>query len=119
MSQVGPFIAGMGLGGAPAAAAGAPAAQKEEVKKEAVKNMLEYLKNHGKIIIADFMFANDIERKNCFNNLCEKGGQDLWDVINNKHYTNLVEFEKYINSLGYKIHSEHIVNFTWIVEIEK
>lgn len=88
-------------------------------KKEAIKNMLEYLKNHGKIIIADFMFANDVEKENCFNNLYEKGRQDLLDVINNKHYTNLVEFEKYIKSLGYKIHSEHIVNFTWIVEIEK
>lgn len=88
-------------------------------KKEAIKNMLEYLKNHGKIIIADFMFANDIGRENCLNNLCDKGRQDLWDVINNKYYTNLEEFEKYIKSIGYEIHSEHIVNFTWIVEIEK
>lgn len=90
-----------------------------EEKKEALNYMLEYLKDHGKIIIADFMFLNHAEREKCKNNLCDKGRQDLWDVINNKYYTNLEEFETYVNSLNCKIHSEHIVNFTWIVEIKK
>lgn len=88
-------------------------------KKEAIKYMLEYLKADGKIIIADFMFQNDIEREKCKNDLCSNDKQDLWDVIDYKYYTNLEELEKYINSLGCKIHSQHIVNFTWIVEIEK
>jgi len=88
-------------------------------KKEAIKHMLEYLKDDGKIIIADFMFANEMEREKCLNSFYTKGRQDLWDVINNKHYTNLEELEGYIRSLNCKIHSEHIVNFIWIVEIEK
>ncbi len=88
-------------------------------KKEAIKYMLEYLKNDGKIIIADFVFANDMERKKCKNNLCGKGRQDLWNIIDNKYYTNLEELERYIRLLDCKIHSKHIVNFTWIVEIEK
>jgi putative AdoMet-dependent methyltransferase len=88
-------------------------------KKKAINYMLEYLKDGGKIIIADFMFKNDEEREKCKSNLYSKGRKDLWSVINNKYYTNLEELEKYIISLNYKIHSEHIVNFTWIVEIEK
>jgi len=91
----------------------------DKEKKEAIKHMLEYLKDDGKIIIADFMFANDTEREKCLNGLYAKGRQDLWDVINKKYYTNLEELEGYIRSLNCKIHSEHIVNFTWIVEIEK
>lgn len=88
-------------------------------KKEALNYMLEYLKNDGKIIIADFMFLNDAEREKCKSTLCGKGRQDLWDVINNKYYTNLEELQGYVKSLNCKIHSDHIVNFTWIVEIKK
>jgi putative AdoMet-dependent methyltransferase len=88
-------------------------------KKEAIKYMLEYLKDDGKIIIADFMFLDDIEKEKCKRDLYAKGRQDLWDVIDNKYYTILDELERYIRSLDYKIHSKHIVNFTWIVEIER
>ncbi|MCB2355355.1 class I SAM-dependent methyltransferase [Clostridium estertheticum] len=87
-------------------------------KKEAIKYMLGYLKNDGKIIIVDFMFADDNERKKCIYNLCSKGREDLSSVIENKYYTNIEKLEKYIRVLGCIIHSEHIVNFTWIVEIE-
>jgi len=88
-------------------------------KREAIKNMLEYLKDDGKIIIADFMFANEIEKEKCLSSLYTKGRQDLLDVINKKYYTNLDELEEYVKSLNCKINSEHIVNFTWIVEIEE
>lgn len=88
-------------------------------KKEAIKYMLEYLKDDGKIIMADFMFSNDIERDKCKSQLYDEGSQELWDVIDNKYYTNLEELERYIGLLGCKISSQHIVNFTWIVEIEK
>lgn len=91
----------------------------DDEKKKAIKYMLEYLKDDGKIIIADFMFLNDIEREKCRNNLCGKDRQDLWEVINNKYYTNLEELERYIRLLNCKINSKHIVNFTWIVEIKK
>lgn len=88
-------------------------------KKEALKNMMEYIKDDGKIIIADFMFSNNEEREKCRKNLLAKGRKDLWEVIEYKHYTNLDELKAYVYSLNYKIYSEHIVNFTWMVEIEK
>lgn len=88
-------------------------------KREAIKKMLEYLKDDGKIIIADFMFRNYIEKEKCLSNLYTKDRQDLLEVINKKYYTNLEELEEYVRSLNCKIHSEHIVNFTWIVEIEE
>jgi len=88
-------------------------------KKEAINNMLEYLKDDGKIIIADFMFANDMEREKCINNLLSNGREDLLDVITYKYYTNVEFLEKYIKSLNCKISSEHIVNYTWLVEIKK
>jgi len=88
-------------------------------KKEAINHMLEYLKDDGKIIIADFMFANDIEREKCLNSLLINEREDLLSVINDKYYTNVELLEKYIKSLNCKISSEHIVNYTWLVEIEK
>lgn len=91
----------------------------DDEKKEAIKYMLEYLKDDGKIIIVDFMFLNDIEREQCKNNLCGKGRKDLWEVIDYKYYTNVEDLEKYVSSLGCKIHCKRIVNFTWMLEIEK
>lgn len=88
-------------------------------KRESIKNMLEYLKYDGKVIIADFMFTNEMEKEKCLSSLYTKGRQDLLDVINKKYYTNLEELEEFVRSLNCKIHSEHIVNFAWIIEIEK
>lgn len=89
----------------------------DEEKKTAVKNMLDYIKDDGKIIIVDFMFADDIDRELCKNNLYAKDRQDLWTFINSKYYTNLEQFNKYIKLLNCKMHADHIVNFTWIIEI--
>lgn len=85
----------------------------------ALGNMMEYLRENGKIIIVDFMFLNDIERNKCKNRLLDQSKENLWNVINNRYYTNVEKLKKYVISQGYKIHCEHIVNFTWIVEIER
>ncbi|WP_432662842.1 MerR family transcriptional regulator [Wukongibacter baidiensis] len=91
----------------------------ESEKKRAMSNMLEYLKDNGRIIMVDFMFSNDNEREKCKSKLCDQGKEDLWKVIDNRYYTNVEQLKEYVSSLGCKIHCEHIVNFTWIVEIEK
>lgn len=90
-----------------------------EEKKIALNNMIEYLNESGKIIIVDFMFNNEIERDMCRQSLLSQGKNELWEVINNKYYTSIDELKSYIKTLGFKIEIEHIINFTWIVEIEK
>ena len=52
------------------------------------------------------------------NGLLSEGKDELWEVINNKYYANIDELKSYIITLGLKIKIEHIINFTWIVEIE-
>ena len=91
----------------------------KEEKKTALKNMLGYLNDNGKIIIVDFMFKNKKERDICREKLLGDGKDELWQVINNKYYTDIEEFHDYVVSSGLKINVEHIVNFTWIIEIEK
>ncbi|WP_432407374.1 MerR family transcriptional regulator [Wukongibacter sp. M2B1] len=88
-------------------------------KKKAIDHMLKYLKHNGRIIMVDFMFSNNEEREQCKSKLYDQGKEELWKVIENRYYTNVVKLERYVNSLGYKIHCKPIVNFTWIVEIEK
>lgn len=90
-----------------------------EEKKIAINNMVEYLSDGGKIIIVDFMFNNEKERLRCREELISNGKDDLWEVINKKYYTNVDEIKKYINTIGFEIKAEHIINFTWIVEIMK
>lgn len=90
-----------------------------EEKKIAINNMINYLNDNGKIIIADFMFNNEEERAVCRENLLSKGKNNLWEVINNKYYTNVSELINYISTIGLKIKVQHIINFTWSIEIEK
>ncbi|MDT8717937.1 class I SAM-dependent methyltransferase [Clostridium sp. 19966] len=87
-------------------------------KKLALENMIKYLKPNGKIVIADYMFLNEEERENCKRVLLEAGKKELWDFINSKNYTNVEMLEDYVETLGYKFRAKHIINFTWLVEIE-
>lgn len=91
----------------------------KEEKQQAIRNMLTYLKADGKILIADFMFLDSETRTKCREKLCGEGREDLWSFIEGKHYADLEELQCYVRSLGCKIHSRHVVNFTWIAEIEK
>lgn len=88
-------------------------------KKKALRHMLEYVKGKGKIIIVDFMFLNESERIKIRDDLCNRGRNDLLTAIDNRFYTNVEKLKKYVETMGYKIDCEPIVNFTWIVEIEK
>ncbi len=90
-----------------------------EDKKIAVKNMIRYLKENGKIIIIDYMFFDSEEKEKYRQHFKELNKQDLWDFIDSKYYTNINEFKEYIAKLNYNIKIEHKVNFTWLVEITR
>lgn len=94
-------------------------ALKEDQKKAAIKNMLGYLKRDGKIIIADYMFKNDLEKEKCKKNLLFLERRELWEAVNCKYYSKVEVLENYVRQLGLEVNSEYIVNFTWIVEIVK
>lgn len=88
-------------------------------KEKAVNFMLKYLKPKGRIIIADLMFLNEkhrIEKKEYFIN---KGREDLWNIVEDEYYTNIERIKKYSELLGCNVKYKHLVNFTWIIEIEK
>lgn len=86
-------------------------------KKIAIKNMMDYLKSKGKIIIVDFMFKDEGEREKYKNKFKSENRLELWEAINRKNYSNVEKLESYLNNLNVKVKSNHIINFTWIMEI--
>ncbi|MDS0524577.1 class I SAM-dependent methyltransferase [Clostridium sp. SHJSY1] len=91
----------------------------EEEKRIAIKNMLKYIKDNGKIIIVDYMFLDSKEKDEYKKNFNLNKREDLWDFISSKHYTNIEELKNHIVKFNYNIIIQHIVNFTWIIEITK
>lgn len=90
----------------------------DDEKKEAIQNIIEYLNDKGSILIIDYMFENKEKREQCKSDLLGNGKEELWEVIESKYYTILDEFADYIKSLGKEIRREHIVNYTWLIEIK-
>ncbi len=88
-------------------------------KEIAIKLMLQYLKDNGKVVIADLMFFNQTERGECKKNLIKKGRLDLWELIEDEYYTDIESLKKYVEFLDCNITYEHIANFTWMLKIEK
>ena len=86
-------------------------------KKIAIKNMMDYLKSKGKIIIVDFMFKDEGEREKYKNKFKSENRLELWEAINRKYYSNVEKLESYLNNLNVKVKSNHIINITWIMEI--
>ena len=86
-------------------------------KKIAIKNMMDYLKSKGKIIIVDFMFKDEGESEKYKNKFKSENRLELWEAINRKYYSNVEKLESYLNNLNVKVKSNHIINFTWIMEI--
>lgn len=91
----------------------------KEEKEKTVSLMLEYLKLNGTIIIADLMFLNETERMKQKEYYINIGRKDLWDIIEDEYYTDIEKLKKYAESIGCRLIYKHIVNFTWIIQIEK
>jgi len=81
--------------------------------------MLGYLKPKGTILIADLMFLNETERKKQKDYYINIGRKDLWDIISDEYYTDIEDLKKYVELIGCRVKFKYIVNFTWIIQIEK
>lgn len=88
-------------------------------KENSIGLLLKYLKPKGRIIIGDLMFLNESERMKQKNHFSEIGREDLWDIIEDEYYTDIEKVKKYAEFRGCKVYYEHLVNFTWLMEITK
>jgi len=92
---------------------------KPQEKSIAIRYMTEYLTEHGKIVIADLMFLNEEARNRCQQTFCERKREDLWSIIADEYYTVITDLEKAVKREGLSFHYEYLVNFTWLIVIEK
>jgi len=88
-------------------------------KLKAIDNMCDYLRENGRILIADLMFLNKEEREKCKRNLINQGRADLWEIVEDEYYSHIEELREYALLKGLKFSYEHMMNFTWMIVIEK
>ncbi|GKX65357.1 MerR family transcriptional regulator [Inconstantimicrobium mannanitabidum] len=88
-------------------------------KENAINLLLRYLKQGGKLIIADLMFLNEAEREKQKQKYVDGGRMDLWDIVEDEYYSDVEKIKEYAEFLGGSIKTQHLVNFTWLVEICK
>ncbi|AAK80405.1 putative AdoMet-dependent methyltransferase [Clostridium acetobutylicum] len=86
-------------------------------KKRAIRYLLKYIKKNGKVIIADLMFLSKEEKMKKRQQFIDNEEKDKWDTIEDEYYTDIESLKAYIEDSGLKIKFEHIVNYTFIVEI--
>ncbi|MEF9840266.1 MAG: class I SAM-dependent methyltransferase [Cellulosilyticaceae bacterium] len=87
-------------------------------KEQAISYMMK-LSKRGRIILVDFMFESNEEKENYRDTFIKGNKRELWDFISGKNYFIVEKLKESIENRGLKINTEHIVNFTWIVEIYK
>jgi len=92
---------------------------KGEEKLRAIDYMCDYLKENGRVVIADLMFLNKAEREKSRRNFVDQGRADLWEIVEDEYYSDIEELKIYLEIKGIKFRYEHITNFTWMVVIEK
>ena len=90
-----------------------------EEKLKAINYMCDYLKDNGRIVIADLMFLNKEEREKCRENFISQGRADLWEIVEDEYYSDIEELKAYALLKGLSFHYEHMINFTWMVVIKK
>jgi len=90
-----------------------------EEKLRAIDYMCHYLKENGKIVIADLMFLNKEEREKCRENFISQGRADLWEIVEDEYYSDIEKLKAYALLKGLSFHYEHMINFTWMLVIEK
>lgn len=88
-------------------------------KENAINLLLRYLKQGGKLIIADLMFLNETEREKQKQKYLDAGRMDLWDIVEDEYYSDVEKIKEYVEFLGCSIKVKYLVNFTWLIEIQK
>ncbi|MBE5960882.1 MAG: methyltransferase domain-containing protein [Lachnospiraceae bacterium] len=88
---------------------------KEGERKLALKEMDRVLKQHGRIVIADLMFADDKAKKTFLKNCTKREREDVED----EYFANVDEMQRLCKEAGYEFKATQIDELIWVIEAEK
>ena len=88
-------------------------------KEEAIDLMLGALSTNGKIVIGDLMFFNEEKREEKRREFISNGREDLWEIVEDEFYGDVEKLKNYAEKKGMRVRYKQLVNFTWLVIVEK
>lgn len=86
-------------------------------RKKALRKMVRMLEDDGKIVIVDYMYESHEEMKDLHKKYSCEG--DLIEFLTKKDFPIVSNLKKCFLEEYFIFKARHLVNFTWIVEIEK
>lgn len=87
----------------------------KEEKLKGLKEMCRILKNRGKIIIADLMFANQEAEKRIKEQLITDGKSEIVEEIEEEYYGYIDTLTKKLRELGFSTQEKQITDFVWVI----
>lgn len=87
----------------------------EEEKIKALEEMFRILKNRGKIIIADLMFANRETEKRIKRKLVTEGKREILEEIEEEYYGYVETLTKKLREIGFSTQEKQMTDFVWVI----
>ncbi len=87
----------------------------EEEKIKALEKMSRILKNQGKIIIADLMFANQEAEKKIKSKLVNESKSGIITEIEEEYYGYVDVLIEKLAKLGFSSQKKQMTDFVWVV----
>jgi putative AdoMet-dependent methyltransferase len=87
----------------------------EKEKARAVPLMKKLLKPEGRIVIADFMFKNAVERENTARAIRETGSDDIMTAFEGEYPALYDDLVPLFENAGFKVDGEQLTVSVWII----
>jgi putative AdoMet-dependent methyltransferase len=87
----------------------------DDEKAIAVKQFKEILKENGKIVFGDTMFASEIEKQAMIDSAKEKGFSALAEDLQREYYPIIDTLEDIFTTNGFDIEFKQMNHFVWII----
>ncbi len=88
-------------------------------KIEAIYEMSRVLKKSGKIIIADFMCFDELQRLDLIEKFKEENRMDMIEEMDDENFTHIEKFLKEIEPIGFKSEFRQLSTISWILSLFK
>ena len=85
-----------------------------EQKETAVSGMKGVLRANGRIVIADLMFNNVIEKQRIVEKLRQSGRDDIVDTIEDEYFGSFENSCESFHEEGFTFHGKQLTPFVWI-----